>query len=192
MTTSVNPNRIPITSKKDILLVFAKKIRIFLDHHADLSNSNDETDAWLEKLTALCNAGFGITRFSRHQFAKHILGHDTTHTSITNLILGLREQFPPIDKHFEFQPSINDTDLWHMAERTLPLSDDDTNNPTNDKNTEGNNMPTVTSQVTETSIPINEEHQNEGQWIDVPITSTNSTNPTTNVPVTPTPFSTSN
>jgi hypothetical protein len=73
------------------------------------------------------------------------LGNDAKNTSITNPILGLREQFPPNDIHFKFQPSVNDTDLWHMVEKSSTTNKDNTPAP--------NAIVTISEPSDETILP---------------------------------------
>jgi hypothetical protein len=101
----------PITSNRDCLFVFTKELYTFLEEQVD---RDDLKSSWKDDWINLKNAGFGTKKFSRLQLAKHILGSSTKDKSVTNIITGLRKSFPPIDNHFSFIPTSNDSDLWHM------------------------------------------------------------------------------
>ena len=119
--------KIAITAEKSTLHTFTKKIKEYLD--SEIENSTTKT-VWKEKWLKWKDEGFaGDRKLSRYLLAKLVLGQETKDKSITNIINGIRTSFPPIDDHFTFTPTANDTDLWYMT-----ISDTRKDKPDTDKN----------------------------------------------------------
>jgi hypothetical protein len=115
MTEIMTPYlNIPITSNKNSIFDFTTFITKFLDNEINNMDNNEEY-TWKEKWDNYKTEGFGNRKFTRFQLAKFILGTTELDKSLTNVINGIRNQFPPINDKLTFNQSKTDTDLWHLT-----------------------------------------------------------------------------
>lgn len=186
----------PITTNKDCLLLFAKKLSTFLDEELSI---DDSKSPWKDDWISLKNAGFGSKKFSRLQLAKHVLGLTAKDKSVPKIIAGLRSKFPPIDKKLVFIPTMHDTDLWHMDVKPensndetkatiLSPSKNDSNENTDEEENEVNTTRDSTIDTPALIDPI-DKFSKAPVWTKIPVTTKQVP---TSIPMKTTPFASKN